>query len=96
MIRSYANAATRRVHRTGNPRGFKGLDGRRAVMVLDILEAADNQLSLPKLRSFRVHALRGDRRGELSITVNLPWTVCFKPHPEGGWADVKIDDYHKG
>ena len=34
------------------------------------------------------------RRGQWSLTVNLPWVVCFTPHRSGGWRDVEIVDYH--
>jgi len=95
MIKSYKNAKTRKVHETGEPKGFKGLDGERAVRVLDMLDAADNLNALPKLASYRVHKLIDDRKGQWSITANLPWTVCFTPSDEG-WINVEITDYHKG
>lgn len=94
MIRSYKNAKTRRVHETGSARGFRGLDGERAAEVLDLLAAADGLDDLPRLAAYRLHKLRGDRRGQWSITVNLPWTVCFRPAKGGGWRDVEITDYH--
>ncbi len=94
VIKSYKNVKTRRVHETGNPRGFKGLDGRRAVRVLDLLAAADSLRDLPRLASYRLHKLSGDRAGQWSLTINLPWVVCFTPDKEGGWRDVEITDYH--
>ena len=96
VIKNYKNAKSRRVHETGNPRGFKGLDGARAIKVLDILDAANSIDQLPKLASYRVHKLSGDRAGQWSVTVNLPWVVCFTPDGTGGWLDVEIADYHKG
>lgn len=94
MVRSYKNAKTRRVHETGTARGFKGLDGEKAAEVLDILAAADGLDDLPKLASYRLHKLSRDRKGQWSITVNLPWVVCFTPAKGGGWLDVEITDYH--
>ena len=94
MIESYKNAKTRRVHETGNSRGFKGLDGQRAVRVLNLLAAADTLKDLPRLASYRLHKLTGDRAGQWSLTINLPWVVCFTPHTDGGWRDVEITDYH--
>ena len=94
MIRTYKNAATRRIHETGNPRGFSGLDGRRAVRVLDLLEAADRVVDLPKLAAYRLHKLSKNRKGPWSLTINLPWVVCFTPAKGGGWDDVEICDYH--
>ncbi len=94
MIKSYKNAKTRRVHETANPRGFKGLDGQRAVRVLNLLGAADRLNELPRLASYRLHKLAGDRAGQWSLTINLPWVVCFTPDGAGGWRDVEITDYH--
>ena len=48
----------------------------------DILDALD------------LHRLSRDRKGQWSITVNLPWVVCFTPAKGGGWLDVEITDYH--
>ena len=94
VIEDYKNAKTRRVHETGIPRGFKGLDGRWAVRVLNLLAAADRLSELPTLASYRLHKLRGARAGQWSLTVNLPWVVCFAPDRRGGWRDVEITDYH--
>jgi toxin HigB-1 len=94
MILNYKNAKSRRVHETGNPRGFKGLNGDRAVRVLNLLDAADDLEELPKLQSYRLHKLSGNRKHQWSLTVNLPWTVCFTPDKNGGWRDVEIVDYH--
>jgi len=96
VIKSYRNAKSRRVHETGAPRGFKGLDARRSVRVLNLLAAADRLDELPRLASYRLHKLRGDRAGQWSLTVNLPWVVCFTPASDGGWEDVEITDYHRG
>jgi len=93
VIKTYKNAKTRRVHETGNPRGFKGLDGERAARVLDMLNAAGSVNDLPRLASYRLHKLDRDRRGQWSITVNLPWVICFEPTAEG-FESVEIVDYH--
>ena len=94
MIKNYKNAKTRRVHETGGAKGFKGLDGRRAVRVLNLLAATDTLKDLPRLASYRLHKLTGDRAGQWSLTINLPWVVCFTLDKDNGWRDVEITDYH--
>jgi len=94
MINGYKNNKTRRVHQTGEPRGFSGLAADRAVRVLNLLENADNLRELPTLASYRLHKLSRDRKGQWSLTINLPWVVCFTPAKQGGWDDVEIIDYH--
>lgn len=79
---------------TGQPKGFKGLDAPKALIVLDILAASDTIQELPRLARFRLHKLSGNRTGQWSLTVNLPWVVCFKPDRNGGWQNIEIVDYH--
>jgi len=94
VIKGYRNAKTRKVYETGNPKGFKGLNGVRAVRVLNILESAGTLDDLPRLAAYRLHKLSKERKGQWSLTVNLPWVVCFTPSKNGGWEDVEIVDYH--
>jgi len=41
----------------------------------------------------RLEALRGDRKGQMSIRINDQYRVCFRWTPSGP-ADVEIVDYH--
>ena len=94
MIHAYKNAKTKKVHETGNPKGFKGLDGGRALRVLNILKNANSIDDLPILSAYWLHKLPKDRRGPFSMSANLPWVVCFTPARGGGWQDVAITDEH--
>jgi plasmid maintenance system killer protein len=94
MIKSYKNVKTRRVHDTSLPRGFKGLDGNRAVRVLNLLDNAATLDELPRLAAYRPHKLSHARKGQWSMTINFPWVVCFEAAKGGGWTDVEIVDYH--
>ena len=40
----------------------------------------------------RLHALRGDRKGQYAIRINRQWRVCFRW--DEGATDVEITDYH--
>ena len=94
MPRSDNTASDRRVPDAGTPTAFQGLDRQEAVRALNLLEAADGLRDLPRLASYRLHKLTGDRAGQWSLTINLPWVVCFTPDGEGGWRGVEITDYH--
>jgi len=62
---------------------------------LRILECADSLFTLRALRSNRLEALRGDRKGEYSIRINDQWRVCFEwPDQAQGPSNVEIVDYH--
>ena len=43
--------------------------------------------------SNRLHALKGDRKEQHSISINDQWRICFR-FIEGDAYDVEITDYH--
>ena len=45
--------------------------------------------------NIRLHKLKGDRKEEWSVTIQLPWAITFK-FKNGEFSDVKIENYHKG
>ncbi|HIJ42875.1 MAG: type II toxin-antitoxin system RelE/ParE family toxin [Rhodospirillales bacterium] len=96
MIKGYKNAKTRKVHETGNPRGFKGLDGKLAADHMDMLDAVSHLQEINPLASIGLHKLKGTRKGQWAMSVNDPWRICFIPARNGGWLDIEITDYHKG
>jgi proteic killer suppression protein len=60
---------------------------------LQLLDAATSPRSLAGLRSNRFEALKGDRKGQHSIRVNLQWRLCFRFEGEDAY-DVELVDYH--
>ena len=95
MINNYKNAKSRKVHETGNPRGFKGLDGELAADRMDDLDAALDINDLSPLKSINLHILKGSRKGQYAVNANGPWRVVFTL-TEDGFEDVEIINYHKG
>jgi proteic killer suppression protein len=57
------------------------------------IDAATRIEDLRQPPSNRLEALKGDRKGQLSIRINDQWRVCFK-FVKGDAYDVEIDDYH--
>jgi proteic killer suppression protein len=41
----------------------------------------------------RLEALKGNRKGQMSIRINDQWRICFR-WTSAGPADVEIVDYH--
>ena len=95
MIKSFKNAASRKVFEGEQPNRFKGLDFEIATRRLDQLDAALSLHSLSPLKSVGLHSLKGDRKGQWSMTVNDRWRICFQ-FKDGDALDVEITDYHKG
>jgi len=93
MIKTFATAATERLFLTGKSKFPKGLDERRALVLLRMLHAAQALQAVSPLKSMGLHPLKGDRKGQWAITVNGPWRICFK-FADGDATDVEIVDYH--
>jgi proteic killer suppression protein len=95
MIRSWRNAATRRVWQGERPTTFRGLDFDCALDLLAALNVAKMLQDLSPLRSVGLHKLKADWAGQWAMTVNDRWRICFEFR--GGDAfNVEIVDYHKG
>jgi proteic killer suppression protein len=92
MIKSWANAATRRFAETGRSK-FSGLDREAAEDMLAMLDAATSLSDISPLKSVALHPLKGDRKGQWAMTINGPWRLCFR-FADGDAHDVEIVDYH--
>lgn len=93
MIISFADKETEGVwagHRSRKlPPGIQ----QRALVKLAMLDAADFLDDLRNPPSNRLHALKDDRAGQHSISINRQWRICFVW--KGAHAhDVEIVDYH--
>ena len=95
MIRSWANAATRKFWEGKRPGPFRGLNQEAAVDLLLALNVAKRLQDLSPFKSIGLHKLKGDRRGQWAMTVNGPWRICFT-FKDGDAFDVEIVDYHGG
>lgn len=95
MIRSWRNAATRKVWEGNRPNQFRGLDLEAATDLLLALNVAKSLHDLSPLKSVGLHKLMGDRKGQWAMTVNGPGRICFE-FRKGDAYSVEIVDYHKG
>jgi toxin HigB-1 len=92
VIRSFADRDTQALYEGRRVRRFEAIYG-QAERRLQVLASASALEDLQALRSNRLEALRGDRRGQFSIRINRQWRVCFRWHDGDAW-DVEIVDYH--
>lgn len=92
MIRSFRNKDTEALYNGKVVKRWLSIQ-KQAEKRLQILDMAIHLDDLRNLPSNRFESLKGDRKGQYSIRVNLQWRVCFRwienePH------DVEIVDYH--
>lgn len=92
MIRRIKHRGLKRVYASGDGRGIRA-DLRENVE--DILARLD-QASSPQalnLPGYRLHALKGDRKGLWAVTVRANWRIVFR-FEDGDAVDVDLLDYH--
>jgi len=93
MIKTFADKETQQLFITGKSKHLPSDLVKRAVRRLEYIHYAIilNDLRVPP--SNRLHALKGDRKGQHSISINEQWRICFR-FIEGDAYDVEITDYH--
>ncbi|MGB2930637.1 MAG: type II toxin-antitoxin system RelE/ParE family toxin [Desulfobacterales bacterium] len=92
MIKTFADKETQQLFITGKSKRLPTDLVRRAVRRLEYIHYAIlNDLRVPP--SNRLHALKGDRKGQHSISINEQWRICFR-FIEGNAYEVEITDYH--
>ena len=93
MIKTFADKRTAELFVKGLGRGFPPDVAARAIRKLEYVDFAARLDDLKAPPGNRLHALRGDRKGQHAIAVNDQWRVCFR-FVEGDAYDVEICDYH--
>lgn len=93
MIRTFADAETRRLFETGQSRILPPDIVRRALRKLEFVDNAEVITDLRLPPGNRLHALQGDRFGQHSISINDQWRICFRFRDDGVY-DVEICDCH--
>jgi toxin HigB-1 len=93
MIKTFADKETQQVFIKGRSKRLPPDLIRRAIRRLEYIHWATciNDLKVPP--SNRLHALKGDRKGQYSISINDQWRVCFQ-YIDGDAFGVEITDYH--
>jgi len=93
MIQTFADKETQQVFVSGKSKRLPPDLIRRAIRRLEYIHLANtlNDLRVPP--SNRLHALKGDREGQHSISINEQWRICFR-FIDGDAYDVEITDYH--
>ena len=61
--------------------------------LLEYIHLANDMSDLKVPPSTRLYALRGDREGQYSISINDQWRICFRWVDDDAY-DVEIADYH--
>lgn len=93
MIKTFADKETQLVYVKGKSKTIPPDLIRRAVRRLEYINLASNINDLRVPPSNRLHSLKGNRKGQYSISINEQWRICFR-FADGDAFDVEIVDYH--
>jgi proteic killer suppression protein len=92
MIRTFRHKGLRQLFETGKSRSVASDLQRRLIRQLDFLNRATSAADM-NLPGFRLHELKGERKGTWSVTVSGNWRLTFS-FRDGHAFDVDLEDYH--
>ena len=93
MIKTFADKETEQLFVAGKSKRLPPDVIRRAIRRLEYIHWAKTLSDLKVPPSNRLHPLKGERKGQLSISINEQWRVCFR-WVDGDAYDVEVTDYH--
>ena len=92
MIQSFRHKGLKRFYQQDDRSKLPSDMVERIAIILAALDAATTVAAMNR-PSFRLHGLRGGRKGFWAVTVRANWRIVFRF--EGGNAfDVDLVDYH--
>ncbi len=92
MIQSFRHRGLKRLYEHGDRSLIRPDLQERVEVMLAQLDVASSPEAM-RIPHYRLHALKGDRKGYWSITVKTNWRIIF--HFEGkDIYDVELIDYH--
>ncbi|MEZ5489601.1 MAG: type II toxin-antitoxin system RelE/ParE family toxin [Gammaproteobacteria bacterium] len=92
MIKSFKHKGLREFYESGKTRGIQAQHSKKLRMQLAALDSAKSidDMNIP---GYRLHPLKGSRKGFWSITVSGNWRVTFQFF-DGNVYIVDYEDYH--
>ncbi len=92
MIKSFSHKGLERFYHTGSKAGIQPEHGEKLRRVLVRLDVAANPVDMD-IPGFRMHELKGNRKGTLAVTIQANWRVTFH-FVKQDVELVNYEDYH--
>lgn len=92
MIGSFKHKGLKRLYDKGDPSKLSAELLPKINRIISLLDMATEPEDLD-LPGFRLHALKGDRKGFFAVSVNGNWRITFR-FIGGVPQDVDLVDYH--
>jgi len=92
MIKSFKHKGLEKFYEKGSTKGIQPNHARKLRMQLIALDTAQSieDMDIP---GYRLHQLKGERKGYWSITVNANWRLTFE-FVDGNVHILNYEDYH--
>ncbi len=92
MIETFRHKGLRLLFEDDDGRKLKADQLNRLRLILSALNAVETVEDMNQ-PTFRLHPLKGDRKGWWAVTVRANWRVTFR-FAQGHAHDVDLEDYH--
>lgn len=92
MIKSFKHKRLKRFFESGSARGIQAKHEKRLRMQLAALDTAQEINDLD-ITGYKLHSLKGDRKGIWAISVNGNWRLTFE-FSDGNAYVLDYEDYH--
>lgn len=92
MIASFKHKGLKRLAEQGDRSKIRRDLADKIGRILSVLDAATTPQALD-LPGYRLHPLKGDRKGYWSVTLRANWHIIFR-FEKGDAHDVELVDYH--
>ena len=92
MIKRFRHSGLERLFRTGDASGINPQHAARLRRLLTSLNASTGPSGMA-LPGYRLHPLRGDRKGEWAVSVSGNWRLVFEFEGDDA-TNVDLVDYH--
>jgi proteic killer suppression protein len=92
MIRSFRHKGLKRLFEDGDRGGARPDLLEKVENILLVLNRARSPADV-NLPGFRLHPLKGDRKGQWAVTISANWRIVFRFEGDGV-AAVDMVDYH--
>lgn len=92
-IRKFKHKGLKALYETDEVRGLPKPASAKIKRILAALEFADDIAQITTMPGWKLHPLKGERKGEYSITITGNWRLTFKLE-DGVITDLDFEDYH--
>lgn len=92
LMMNIAHKELRRFYERGDARALPAYLVNRIERILDDLACATGPHDMDR-PAYRLHPLKGDRRGQWSVRVSGNWRIVFR-FVDGEAVDIDLIDYH--